>query len=550
MHLLGFWEPGDHPPMEGAALHGGGLSLFFGPQLNFVETDTQALVYHGRIFDRRDEELAGNSAATENAYGVYSYVRLDRRNDEIQIGADRLGIGALYYAMEGERLLFSTSLPLLKGYLKHVSADIEAWEEIITLQYILGDKTPIKEIRRLRAGQKIVLKNRRVSFETVWEPGAPSFVGESGFTQRNNALLEEAMSLTKDAPGEKIMLLSGGDDSRRLASAGLKAGLSLQFASQSLANRDGFDHDTKIAENLASHFGLPIQVGAAAQPKDFFEDCLLRDVCLGFEAPLHEWIVPLLREQAKGALVYDGALGGVIVNGHAYRAYPSYQDCYEDMDAVARLITPEKYAFEAPPHLRDSTLFERVRAEFERLPKSPASISYFYMLTRTRRSVTAWHQLLYMNGLWPCVPFLYGPLFDHSLSLSPQLHMDKHFQHECLKQLDPVVAELPSTRRQVPRELTNDLRKLERARQKVFGSSFYIRDDVGDLFPHIKGRNWLYKFATKRGMKRTLWLGEPMFRLSLFMDWIEGNTESGLLSAAIEEVGDLTWMPPRLSPNY
>lgn len=523
MHLLGFWGPGNEASKEGAALCEGGLSLFFGPQLNAIENESAALVYQGRIFDRTDEALLANPAATEDAYGVYTYVRRDRHSGEVHIGTDRLGIGPLYYAQEGETLLFSTSLPLLKEQLKRASIDIEAWEEIIALQHILGDKTPIKEIRRLRAGQKIVLRNQRVSFETVWEPQEPVFVGEDGFAERNNGLLEDALSLTKAAAGAKVMLLSGGDDSRRLAAAALRTGLPIQLATQSAPGTHGLDPDSRIAEKVASYFDLPIHVEPAAAPQDFFADCLLRDASLGFEAPLHEWIMPLLRNLPAGALVYDGALGGVVVNGHAYRAYPRHLECYEDLDAVTRLVIPEEHPFKASPHMTDSTLFERVRAEFERLPASPISISYFYLLTRTRRAVTLWHQLLYQQDQWPCLPFLYGPLLEHSLALSPRLHLDKHFQYECMKQLDPALADLPSTRRAVPKELTKDLSELERKRQKVYGSAFYMRDDVLDLFPSLKKRAWLYKFAMKRGMKRALWFCDPMFRMSLFMDWLEGD---------------------------
>ncbi len=544
MHLLGFWEPKKRPSMKGAAFCENGLSLFFGPQLSVVENEDMALLTHGRIFNRTAEELLNNRRAIENAYGIYTYVQFDRRSDNLHIGTDRLGIGPLYYATEGERLLFATSIPLLKEQLRHVSIDIEAWEEIITLQHILGDKTSIKEIRRLRAGQRIVLKNQKISFETVWEPEEPAFIGEDKFAERNNALLEEALSLTKTTPGPKVMLLSGGDDSRRLASGALKAGLPIQLATQSNPGRHGVETDSHIAEELASYFDLPIHVEPAAPPKDFFADRLLRDISLGFEAPIHEWIMPLLGKLPADALVYDGALGGVSVNGHAYRAYPAYLDCYRDLDAAAHLIVPKKYPFKVPPNMGASTLFERVRAEFERLPKSPASISYFYMLTRTRRIVTIWHQLLYQQELWPCLPFLYWPLLEHSLSLSPNLHLDRHFQYECMRKLDPVLADLPSTRRSVPKELTEDLSDLEHARQKVYASAFYIRDDIPDLFPSLKWRTKPYKFAMKRGMRRGLWFGEPMFRMSLFMDWIEGNTQSGLLSAAERQISEgQAWLP-------
>lgn len=521
MHLLGIWNPDIRQPRPAASITFGGLSLYASPQVTVHENDRATVAYQGRIFDRSADELLNDASAIDQAYGIYSYVKISRHADEVSIGSDRLGFGPIYYAMENGSLLFATSLILLKDRLRKTTIDYEAWEEILNLERILGEKTTIKEIKRLGAGQKIVLKGERITFETVWAPEEPTYTDPHSYVDQNNSLLQEALELTRNDEAEKVILLSGGDDSRRIALAAQQIGLDFNLASQITTGPGDRDEDTIIARSVAEGLGKPIQIGPAATPSEYLEEILSRNVWLGFEAPLHEWIAPLLRALPQGALVYDGALGGVLINSHPYREHSSYLDCFNDLDAVADLVCPDRIRFEFPGHLTDSSVRERVRAEFEALPKAPHGLSYYYLMTRTRRTVAAWHQLLYLNGLWPCVPFLYYPLFVQSLSLPPELQRHGHFQYECMRRLDPVIADLPSTRRDVPDEMVVDMANLHRARQRRLAKSAKIREDVFELFPHYRRRSQIQTLSTKAGLKGRFWITERLHSLSLFMDWLD-----------------------------
>lgn len=523
MHLLGTWNPGREPPDPAATLSSGGLSLYLSPQVTLLKDDHALVAYQGRIFDRSEEDLLRTNAAIDEAYGIYSYVKISRPSGEISIGADRVGFGPIYYAVEDGTLKFSTSLVLLKGRLRKTSIDYEAWEEILNMERILGDKTTIKEIKRLGAGQKIVLKNDRITFETVWRPEEPDYTDPDTYVEQNNGLLQEALDLTKNDTGKKIILLSGGDDSRRIALAAQGIGLDFNLACQVTAGPEDRDEDTVIAERVARELGKPIQIGPAAAPSKYLEDISSRNIWLGFEAQMHEWIAPLLKTLPKDALVYEGALGGVLINSHPHREHPSYLDCFQDLDAVSALVCPRTTWFKFPSHLTDTSLQERVRAEFETLPKSPHGLSFYYLLTRTRRTIAAWHQLLYVNGLWPCAPFLYYPLFVQSLSLPPDLQRDRHFQYECMRRLSPVIADLPSTRRDVPDEMVTDLGGLHRARQRKIARFANIREDVFELFPHSKLRSKLQTLGTRAGLKGRFWMTERLDTLSQFLNWLDDD---------------------------
>lgn len=521
MHLLGIWNPDERQPKPDAPISFGGLSVYVSPHATVCENEGAVVAYQGRIFDKSSEELLGNTNAIDRAYGIYSYVKMARRASEITIGSDRMGFGPLYYALENDTLLFATSLVLLKDRLRKTTIDYEAWEEILNLERILGEKTTVKEIKRLGAGQKIVLKDGRITFETVWTPEEPTYTDPASYVEQNNRLLHEALDLTKNDQGSKIILLSGGDDSRRLVLAARECGLDFGLASQIKTGPGDRDEDSVIAQKVAEGLGKPIQIGPAATPSEYLEEIQSRNYWLGFEAPLHEWIAPLLRKMPQGSLVYDGALGGVLINSHPYREHAAYLDCFEDLDAVTDLVCPRNIRFEFPGHLTDSSIKERVRAQFEALPRSPHGLSFYYLMTRTRRIIASWHQLLYLNGLWPCVPFLYYPLFLQSLSLPPDVQRNSHFQHECMRLIDPVIADLPSTRRYVPDEMILDLGDLHRARQRKLAKSARIRQDVYDLFPHLKRRSQIQTWSTKAGLRKRFWIAEKLHSVSLFMDWLE-----------------------------
>ena len=129
------------------------------------------------------------------------------------LGADRAGYSPVYFAAEEEWFRFSSSLTLLKYELPRVTANLDAWDEQLTLNDILGEKTVVKEIRRLRWGRKFRMTAARVDTVDFWEPEFPAFTDKKTYIRRNNELLREAMRLTASCDRRRIVLLSGGEDS-------------------------------------------------------------------------------------------------------------------------------------------------------------------------------------------------------------------------------------------------------------------------------------------------------------------------------------------------
>ena len=173
MNIIGIWNNqkilGEHE----ISWPFGTLNLILGENITIIKNNSVKIIYEGTIFDRTPDELIDSQTALDNAYGLYSYVKINKDKQEIIIGTDKLGFSPIYYSLKDENLFFSTSLTLLKYKISKVSPDYEAWDEILNIGDILGNKTTIKEIKRLNPGMRIHINEGKVSYKTFWDAEIP-----------------------------------------------------------------------------------------------------------------------------------------------------------------------------------------------------------------------------------------------------------------------------------------------------------------------------------------------------------------------------------------
>src|SRR5690242_11197661 len=138
------------------------LELSLANTVVILENNNYKLIYEGVIFDISNENLLKNPTLLDSAFGYYTYLLFDKNARSVFLGADRTGYSPVYFAAEEEWFRFSSSLTLLKYELPRVTANLDAWDEQLTLNDILGEKTVVKEIRRLRWGRKFRMTAARV----------------------------------------------------------------------------------------------------------------------------------------------------------------------------------------------------------------------------------------------------------------------------------------------------------------------------------------------------------------------------------------------------
>ena len=121
-----------------------------------------------RLRSRCDTEIlphlyedVGN-AFPEHLRGKFGIALWDGRERRAVIARDRLGVKPLYYAEAGDLLVFASELKsLLASGLVDTELDYEAIDAYLTLGFVPGPLTPLRSVRKLMPGHRLVVDSVR-----------------------------------------------------------------------------------------------------------------------------------------------------------------------------------------------------------------------------------------------------------------------------------------------------------------------------------------------------------------------------------------------------
>ncbi len=502
------------------------LGLVLGPHVQVLENESHVLFLEGHFYGRPLTDGLTSIAHLEQAFGNFCFVRFEKATGHVDIGTDRTGLFPLYHAVQDGRLIFGTTLNFVKANLRNPTANHDAWEELFVLGEVLGDKSTIQGVERLRYGTRLSIAGGKVRSVQYWVPEQPDIVDDATYIRNNNALLEEALALTSGESRPKVVMLSGGEDSRRLALGVTRAGIEARFMTQRASHQGGFDVDTALAREVAKALGKEITVEPLPDAVQYVADWKTRNELLGFECTAHEWLMPLIRRTSPASIIYDGIHGGGTINGHFFKEFPQSVENYS-VDALARLIC----AGADRPWLAElrrntsSSLAERVRDILARYPDSPYRINWFYTLHHTRRKIAFVSQLFARHGHWTCYPFNYHPLLMQSFSADPRHMRDRLFQRECMAALAPGIASIPTTRGDVPPEFLTEMAGDDRDQRRALRRQAVVSEEALDVMPMFRTRyrilNRLRSVAGGALVDQYGWFLEPAARFSSFLDWLK-----------------------------
>jgi asparagine synthase (glutamine-hydrolysing) len=156
-------------------------------------------------------------AAPERLNGMFAFVIWDDRRRRAVLARDHVGIKPLYYAEVGDLLLFGSELKcLLASGLVSTEIDVESLELLLSLGFVPGPRTILRDVKKLPPGHRIVVEPPRVRVERYWAYPEPAPVQTATDDEWEAQLLE----LLDDAVGLQLMsdvplgaMLSGGIDS-------------------------------------------------------------------------------------------------------------------------------------------------------------------------------------------------------------------------------------------------------------------------------------------------------------------------------------------------
>lgn len=224
------------------------------------------------------------------------------------VHADGLALQDLYARRVGDAVYLSTRLlPLLDLDEGRLTPDLAAWGAILTVGAPVGDGTPVREVRRLRAGSAwTVTADGELGERTaapLWDdlPPAPA-----------PAEMTELLTAAVPAGDDPVVVtLSGGWDSRVLASLARRRGHPVE--AWTTYQYHPKEKDLVWAQRVARAMGVPQRM-VLPQGRDWADQQARVRRRMEFQTWMHTWLFPLAEALHEQPLpVLDGGYGDALL---------------------------------------------------------------------------------------------------------------------------------------------------------------------------------------------------------------------------------------------
>ena len=186
--------------------------------------------------------------------GNFTLVLADEAEGQCVLYNSRFGISPFYYALDGTRFIFSTSLAAVAAYLSsRPEIDPAAVAELALFNYPLGDRTYFRQIKRLRPAEIVRAGANGLQREMWWD--VRTLYNVSLYPRRQALELGSELfhrtvnDLACDVPRIRMSFTSGFD-SRAMLAVLEKDLLGYSFGIPGSLN-------VEIPKRLCSHLGIP-----------------------------------------------------------------------------------------------------------------------------------------------------------------------------------------------------------------------------------------------------------------------------------------------------
>ncbi len=182
-----------------------------------TESDTEVIL-HG--YETWGEEVC------DALNGMFGFAIWDVRSRKLFMARDRLGVKPLYYAHDGEKLVFGSEIKaLLQAPGLRRTIDPVALNQFITFEYIPAPRSIFREIQKLEPGHFLTWQDGRITTKAYWRLRAEvRDWAEEEASDRLAELMKDSVRLRLVSDVPLGAFLSGGIDSSIVVSQ--MAGLS------------------------------------------------------------------------------------------------------------------------------------------------------------------------------------------------------------------------------------------------------------------------------------------------------------------------------------
>jgi asparagine synthase (glutamine-hydrolysing) len=360
-----------------------------------LENDRHVLIYNGEIYnfhaikERLNAEGIPVTGANDaeillhawtrwgkdilkDFYGFWAFAIYDKERQTLSLVRDQLGIKPLYYWQDGTRVVVSS---LMKTVLEvsHAPRELDyvALSEYVRYQFTFGDKTFVKNVKKVRPGHVVEIDLRSgertdVCYEDIFAPvpGDRKAITPE-WLEETRALIHECVLDSTISDTSFTTFCSGGIDSSfitRIAAPDVAYHCNYSdsdcnetfFAKQVVA-----DTSTRLlVVNAQEEFDL---VERAADIIDDFDELTIGSVIL----PLDDLLAQVKR---RYKVILTGTGGDELFAGYVRYQLAlgeCYQDSYKGLYAKMQGLTSAGERFELAHRKGDPSLFHFYQPEVE-----------------------------------------------------------------------------------------------------------------------------------------------------------------------------------------
>ena len=434
-----------------------------------------ALVYNGEIYNfqelRAELEALGHqfrsrtdtevvlyayaewgAQALERFNGMFAFAIWDKERQELFLARDRFGVKPLYYALQGNSLLFGSEVKaILAHHAYRTAVDKEALLEYFTFQNFLTDRTLFQGVRLLPAGTFV-----RVPLAATGPPELQRYwdynFTEPGDPQDDRDYAEELARLFRQAVNRQLVsdvdvgaYLSGGMDSGSITAIAARqlpylktftCGFDLNSASgleMAFDERDAAEYMSYVFKT--EHYEMVLKAGDMERVLPRLTEHL-EEPRVGQSYPNY-YTAQLASKFVK--VVLSGGGGDELFAGYPWRYYRAVaNDDFEDYvdkyyqfwqrlasnEAIHKLFKP---VWGDVKHVRTRDIFRNVFAEHAHELTRPEDYInhslYFEAKTFLHGLLVVEDKLSMAHSLESRVPFLDNDLVDFATKVPVRLKL-------------------------------------------------------------------------------------------------------------------------------
>jgi asparagine synthase (glutamine-hydrolysing) len=255
---------------------------FHGAQPMKDDSERYIIVFNGEIFnykelkrDLEDKGVSFNSecdtevllklyilegrSCLEKLIGFFAFAIYDKQSKDLFIARDRMGIKPLLYYYDEDKFVFASEMKSLLAYNIPREIDYTSLYQYLQLNYIPGPASMIKNVRKLKPGNYILIKDKKVQEGSYYNISFDRSAIKKN-TLSYEAQQEQLIALMDDSVKRRLIadvplgaFLSGGIDSSVIVALASKHTDQLNTFSIGYRDEPFFD-ETSYAELVAKKY--------------------------------------------------------------------------------------------------------------------------------------------------------------------------------------------------------------------------------------------------------------------------------------------------------